>query len=114
MIDLMFNFGNEVILVRIDKTNIQFSNSVYSSRMTDINGLRLSKNGVIKEFPDLKDNVSWREEAIKRFKEHIKKMKNENEISQYIIFELSKYGYLPKFRQKKGFRIEKIKWHSLI
>jgi hypothetical protein len=32
--------------------------------ITTIDGLRLNKGGVIKEFPDLKDRKDWRTEAI--------------------------------------------------
>jgi len=68
--------------------------------------LRFDKAGVIKEFPDLKDNEEWRFEAIKRFKEKIKSLNNESEVSDYIINELKGCGYKPKFKQRAGFRRE--------
>ena len=71
-------------------------------------GLKLNYSGTIKEFPDLKDNLDWRKIAIERFKKRIREMNNEEEISQYIINDLKKYGYIPKLKQKKGFRIQRI------
>ena len=109
MIEVIFCYGNDVILVRIEGKKVQFGNSTYGNKLATIDGLHLDKSGTIKEFPDLKDRNDWKQEAIKRFKEHIKKLNNEEEISNYIIKELSNKGYIPKYKQLKGFRPEKIK-----
>lgn len=109
MIELIFYYGSEVILVRIIGKNVEFGNSAYGNKLASIDGLNLDKNGVIKEFPDLKDKLDWRSIAISRFKEHINKMNNEDEISNYIVKELSSKGYIPKFKQRKGFRPSPIK-----
>lgn len=109
MIGILFSYINDVVEVRIDGDNCIFRTGQYGGVFIPIDGLRLDKNGVLKEHPDLKDNENWREEAIKRFKEHLKKMNKEDERVDYIIKELSKVGYKPIAKQKQGFRPEKIK-----
>ncbi len=78
-----------------------------TSLTTTIDGLRLSKSGVLKEFPELKDNNEWKRIAIKRLKEKIKAYKTEKERIMYIKDELVKYGYTPKFWQLGGHRPNK-------
>lgn len=106
MIDLIFEFGGEVILIKIDNNIVLFGNTGFGNAMADISGLRLSYEGVIKEHPDLKERDDWKEEAIKRFKEKIKSFSSEREKANYIIGDLRKFGYKPKFLQRKGFRKE--------
>lgn len=108
MIDVFFQFGNEFILVKIDGTNVRFANSVFGSQLATIDGLQLDYKGVIKEFPDLEDNPEWKKIAIMRFKNNIREMRNEDEISNYIINDLKKYGYVAKLKQRQGFRPERI------
>lgn len=108
MIELIFYFGNEIVFVRINGKEVRFANNS-RHMITDIGGLRLSQEGVIKEFPDLKDNKDWRVEAVKRFNEKILSLGSEEKISVYIIKELKKCGYTPRYRQRKGFRVEVIK-----
>lgn len=109
MIDLIFYFGSEIILVRVQGNSVQFGNSFYGPRLASIEGLKLNYTGVIKEFPDLKDNSNWRMEAIGRFKDRIKDYKSEKDVADYIIQDLKKFGYVPKFKQVAGFRREVIK-----
>lgn len=104
MIELIFYYGSEVILIRIEGNNILFGNSMYGNKLASIDGIHLDKSGTMKEFPDLINREDWKPEAIKRFKNHIKKLNNEEEISKYIIKELSTKGYIPKYKQIKGFR----------
>lgn len=108
MIELMFEFGGDAILIIIRNHSVKFGNTAYGVQMADIAGLKLDKKGVLKEFPDLETNENWRAEAIKRFKEKIQALDTEDEISNYIISDLRKYGYKPRFRQKAGFRKEVI------
>ena len=108
MIDVMFYYGTEVILVRIKDRNVFFATSTYGGSFTTIEGLKLSKSGVIKEFPDLKDNDEWRKEAIKRFQKKINSFETEEQIYDYTISELKKFGYVPKYKQRLGWRREKI------
>lgn len=110
MIDLILYRGTEIVIVRVSGNAVTFGNSDFGgAAMSDISGLKLDKEGTIKEFPDLKDNQNWRSEAIKRFKEKIREMKNEDEIADYVIKELRDKGYIPKVKQKAGFRPVKIK-----
>lgn len=104
--EIIFYFGTEIILVRIEGSNVFFGNSKYGAKLATIDGLRLNQQGVEKEFPDLKGNPEWKKIAIERFKAHIKKLGKEDLIADYLIEDLKKYGYQPKYKQKKGFRPE--------
>lgn len=108
MIQAVFKLGGDQLLIEVDGNNVMFCD-VSDMQLTTIEGLRLDKGGVMKEFPDLKDNPDWRKEAIKRFKEHIKNMKTETERIDYVIMELSKFGYEPLYKRRKGFRPERIR-----
>jgi prolyl-tRNA synthetase len=108
MIGVIFQFGNEIIETRINGNAVFFRNSSFGSNFVTIDYLNLSKDGVLKEFPDLKDDELWKQKAIERFKNKIKNMKSEEEIEKYITEDLIKYGYVPKYRQKSGFRPEVI------
>lgn len=108
MIELMFEFGNEVILIVIKGNDVKFGNTAFGPQLADISGLRLDYSGVVREFPDLELRDDWKEEAIYRFKEKIKAMKNENEIADYISEELQARGYVPKLKRRAGFRPVKL------
>lgn len=108
MIDILFNYGNDVVLVKINGHSVLFGSTMFGNKMADISGLRLDFNGTIREFPDLQDNLDWREEAIKRFKQHIKLLDKEEEIADYIIKELRTKGYTPKLKQVAGHRAMKL------
>ena len=103
MIGLIFSFGADTIEVRIQDVNIHFRTSD-SQQFVGIEGLKLNRDGVIKEFPDLKDNEDWNKEAVKRFKKKMKIMKTEMERANYVIKDLQKFGYKPMFMQRQGFR----------
>lgn len=109
MIDIIFTYFNETILVRINGYKVLFGNNLYGAKMAEIDGLKLSQSGVIKEFPDLKDDKDWRKKAIERFKWKIKDMSCEEEIYEYLVNDLKKYGYIPRIKQRVGFRPERIK-----
>ena len=104
MIELIFELGSEVILVVITGKDVKFGSSSYGAVMSDISGLKLDYTGVCREFPDLELADNWREEACERFKDKIRKMKTEDEISNYIIIELEKQGYRAKKKRRKGYR----------
>lgn len=108
MIGLIFQFASEHIEVNIKGNSVLFRTSQFM-QFASIDGIRLNKAGVIKEFPDLKENKDWQDIARERFKDKIKKMKTEKEIADYIVKDLRKFGYTPLFKQKQGFRPEKIK-----
>ena len=109
MIGLIFQLGPEIVEVRVDKTNILFRNNQSNGMFTTIEGLKLNRVGVIREHPDLEGERGWQEIARNRFKEHIKSMDSEIERAKYVIKDLKKYGYKPKYMQRQGFRVEKIK-----
>lgn len=108
MIRIIFQFSLDTIEVRIENHSIYFRIS-QNPQFATIDGLKLDKSGVIKEFPDLKDSEQWQSIARQRFKERIKTMKSEAEIMKYIIKDLSKYGYVPLYFQRQGHRPVKIK-----
>lgn len=104
MIKLIFEFGNETILVVINGNDIKFGNTLYGAQLSDISGIKLSYDGVIKEFPDLEGDDNWENEATIRFKDYIKSLKTEEEKAQYIQKELESCGYIGKLKERKGFR----------
>ena len=108
MIDLIFHHASEVVIVRINGHSITFGSTMFGAKMADISGLRLDFNGTIREFPDLKDDLNWREKAIERFRKHIETLKDEDKIADYIIYELRNKGYQPRLKQKPGFRPARI------
>jgi len=107
MIGVIFKFGTETVEVRVQDTNVLFRTSQFQQFGT-IDGLKLDKSGVIKEFPDLKDNKEWEKIARERFKQKIKKLKTEMERAKYIIKDLQKFGYQPIYLQKAGYRPVKL------
>lgn len=104
MIGIIFHFGSEVVETRIEGVNILFRSASFGRGFTTIDNLYISKEGALKEFPDLENDEFWRMKAIQRFKDKIKSLGNEEKIADYLIQDLKKYGYVPKFKQKSGFR----------
>jgi len=109
MIQIIFGFANDKVIIIVDGNNIRFGNTSFGAVTANIDGLRLSYEGVCREHPDLELNENWHEEAIKRFKEKIKSYKTEEEIVQYLIEDLKNYGYIPEQMQRKGHRPVKLK-----
>ena len=109
MIDIIFYHGTEIAFVRVIGNHVQFATSMFGSIMAPIDGLKLSYAGVIKEHPDLKDNDNWKDEAINRFKDYVSSLQSEKEIADYLVEDLRKHGYIPKFKQVQGFRKEILK-----
>ena len=108
MIGVLFEFSGEIIEVRVEGTNTMFRTQQYGGQFAPIEGLHLDYAGVCREFPDLETNKEWRKIAIERFKEKIKTMKDEEERMEYIMNDLKKYGYVPRYYQKQGFRPRKL------
>ena len=104
MESVSFQFGSDLIIVTVNGNDIKFANTLFGAMGANIEGLKLSKEGAFKEFPDLKDKEDWREQSIKRFKEKISGIEKEEDKVTYIIKDLEKFGYKPLFRQKHGFR----------
>lgn len=108
MIGIIFTFGAEVVEVRIDENILLFKISTYGARYYPIENLHINKSGAIKMFPDLEDNEDWKNEALKRFKEYFIKIEGEQNKANYVIEELKKCGYIPKYKQIQGFRTQVI------
>lgn len=108
MIDMILSLGTEIVLVRVEGHSVMFASSSSGNKFSDISGMKLDKSGVIKEFPDLKDDEQWRQKAIERFKSKIKMMKTEDVIVDYVRDDLKKYGYKPMYKQRAGFRRERL------
>ena len=109
MISTLFQYGSEVVEVRINQTICLFRTANTYGGFVPIEGIKLEKAGSIKEHPDLKDNKNWKNETIKRFKEKIKTLNNEKQRMKYIISDLTKHGYKATHYQQEGFRPIKIK-----
>ena len=103
MIKGTFQFSTDMIEVVIDGNNLMFMD-ISSGMITTPEGIRISKDGVEREFPDLVNDDKWKKKAIERLKNHIKEYKNENEKLNYVKNELESYGYKALFKQKAGFR----------
>lgn len=112
MIKLLFAFGSEKILISVNGTEIYFSSTSFGATKAPIDGINISKEGVIREFPDLKEDKDWKCKAIGRFKNHIESLKTEKERVDYIIKDLKKFGYILEQKQKEGFRPIKVKQKS--
>lgn len=108
MIGIIFNYEGEFVEVRVVEDNVYFRNT-WNTKFATVNQIHLSKNGCEREFPDLIGDENWREKAIQRFKDKIKSFKTEKERINYIIEDLKKFGYEPKYLQQDGFRVKKIK-----
>jgi len=108
MIKLTMKLGSELIEVIVKDYELLFYD-INSQAFTILEGIKISKSGVEKEFPDLKENIEWKKIALERLKKHIRTFKNEKERINYCKEELTKWGYEPLFIQREGFRPEKIK-----
>jgi hypothetical protein len=107
MIDVIMRMGNEVIIVRIRGHDVSFgANTRSNPMMAPIDGLALSHEGVIREFPELKGEPNWRIEAIAKFKEKIHSLDSEDKIYHYVVDDLKKFGWIPVYKQRQGFRME--------
>ena len=109
MIDIIFQFGDKNILVRINGTNCLFMTGQFGGAFAPIDSIQLDYNGVVREFPDLELRDDWRQECIIRFKKKLIEMKTEEERINYVVNDLKKHGYIPKYKQRNGFRIERYK-----
>lgn len=103
MIRCIFRLGGQLQEVIIRGDELLFCD-LNTGMITSLAGLRLSRTGVIKEFPDLDGKENWKEEAIKRFEENFKKYETEIQKVNYVKSELVKQGYEPMYWQRAGFR----------
>jgi hypothetical protein len=108
MIGLIFRFASDVVEVRISGNQVLFRSSAQGSQYATIDGLQLNYQGVIREFPELKDSPEWKSEAIAKFKDKVKELSDETKIAHYVTEDLTKFGYVLIARQKQGHRVERI------
>lgn len=106
MIKGTMSFAGEASNIIVDGNNLMFNDT--SGKITTIEGLRIDRSGVIKEFPDLENDDEWRKKAIERLKEHMRKIETEKEKLDYVKSELEKFGWVALFKQQAGFR--PVKW----
>ncbi len=109
VVGVIFQFGSQTVEVRIDGTNCLFRTGQFGGAFSPIDGLQLDYNGVCREFPDLETKENWKEIAIERFKQKMKELKTEDERIKFIVDDLKKYGYIPLYKSRGGFRIERYK-----
>jgi len=107
MIKGTFRIGGDLLDVVINNNNILFTDA--SGVITTIEGIRLSKSGIIKENPDLANDDDWKKKGIERFKKYVNKIKGDNNKIEYVKDELQKHGYSPMYKQRGGFRPTKFK-----
>lgn len=104
MIDVLFYFGESVVIVKIKGRQIFFGHNLQGAMLAPLKDMQLNRAGVLREFPDLTTAEDWREQAIERFQAHVDRMKTEEDIAHYVIDDLRKFGYIPKMIQRAGFR----------
>lgn len=105
---IIFEFGPDLLYVTIKGNKVEFSSSEQQKGGATIEDLQLSHEGVLREFPDLVDSPNWKQEAVDRFKHHIKNLSTQEKKGTYIIEELKKHGYNAKYIQVDGHRRKKI------
>jgi hypothetical protein len=108
MIHAQFKLAGDIFDIIVDGNNLMFQD-IGTGMITSVEGLRLSKAGVLKEHPDLKDDSDWKKIAIDRLKEHVKKYRTEMEKVHYVKDELNKFGYDALMYQQAGFRPKRFK-----
>jgi len=108
MIGVIFEFASEIVEVRVDGNHVLFRSGT-TPQWATIDNLNISYRGVCIEFPDLEKNPDWKQEAICRFKKKIADMITEEEKINYIIDDLKKHGYIPKYKQRAGWRKTAVK-----
>lgn len=107
MIGVVLQLASEIVEVRVSENNINFRTGS-SQAWATIEGLQLSHSGVLKEFPDLEGDPEWRVKAVNRFKEKVNSFRTEEQKIDYIVEDLAKHGYTPKYKQKQGHRPERL------
>jgi len=108
MILSVFEIGGDQVEVIVRRNELMFRD-VSTQMISTIEGLNISKAGVLTEHPDLKDNNEWKIIAIQRLKEHMKKINKELDKIYYIREELNKFGYKELYYIRAGFRPQKFK-----
>ena len=106
-----FEFAGQRTVIRVIGTNVLFVD-LQTNMMSPIEGLKFNPEGIKKEYPDLKDIGDKKELqriATERFVEKIKNLPSETERVNWLIEEMKSMGYIPKIKQRMGFRPQKIR-----
>jgi hypothetical protein len=109
MIKMYFKKHGDLIMVKIIGNNVFFSNEQLGF-MADapIDMLQFDYDGIIKEHPDLADKSPGeaRQEALRRLKELISSMRNEDEVKEYVVAQMVNIaGYqFKRIERSGGFR----------
>lgn len=106
-IQVFFQQGSERMAIRIIGENVLFID-LQNNIVAPLEGLNLNKQGVIKEYPDLKDDEEWKSKSIQRFVDKIKSLPSETERAKWLIEEMKSMNYTPLYQQRNGFRPQKI------
>ena len=104
---LYFKIAGEIVIVKIQGHNVTFADvNTNFNQFYPIEAIKLNVQGCLKENPDLEglSNEEIRLASISRFRDHIKKLNNENSIKDYIVTEMGKIGYSLIKIQREGFR----------
>jgi len=101
-----FKLGGDITVIIIKQNDILFQD-LGTGTTAPLQGLKLNKDGVIKEHPDLKDNPDWRKISIERLRKHIAEYKTELDRLIYVKDELRKFGYTEMSYQRAGHRPKK-------
>jgi len=64
MIKGTFKIGGDVIEVVVKENNV-FFRDISTGTVTTLAGLKLSKQGVFKQFPELKEDKDWKRKQLK-------------------------------------------------
>ena len=108
MIKLYFKKERDVLMIKILGNNITFSNEQLGFMAeAPIDLIKMDYEGILRECPDLADKhpIEARSEYIRRFKELISGMKNEDEIKEYVIDQMTRAGYdFRRIEKAGGFR----------
>lgn len=108
MIGVVFQFGNEIVEVRINGGELYFRTSTFGSQFVPLESLKIDKSGALKDNPDLKDDIEWRMKAINRLKDKVKTLGSDRKRAEYVINDLKRYGYIPMYMQEAGHRVVKL------
>ncbi len=106
MIKGSLKFGGDIMEVIVEGNSLKFFDTS-TGIITTIEGLKISKGGVIKEHPDLENDPEWRKKAIERLKKHMKQFQTEENKLDYVRDEFIKFGYEPLMKQRAGHRTKK-------
>ena len=114
MTDLIFQDPNGIAMAItiIGKNHLRFTLTDRGMvTQSSIEGLNFNISGIVKEFPDLRGQpiIDIKRQGVKRFKDHIEKMKSHKEIEEYLVSDLAKHGYEYLGKRRAGFRFEKSK-----